>query len=179
VIEGNEVKVLIEELQQLRRGYGLHAPDVLSRVGPVLTRVCGLETLSSTGGKRDRLIERIGGLVGELPDELRLAVQAAFALAPADQSRFLRERMEWLGEQLQRGPRTALRWVQSGLTLLAEQMLQLAAPSDEVKAVAGRDEELSTSYLVLGVVRGCGEFALRAELDLAEGRSVVWLLYGR
>jgi len=129
VVESDEVKVLIEELQQLRRGYGLHAPEVLSRVGPVLTRVCNLNSISTTGGRRERLIERIGGLVSALPRELRLAVQAAFALPPADQSRFLRERMEWLGEQLERDPRTAMRRVQTGLALLAEQMLRIAAPS--------------------------------------------------
>jgi hypothetical protein len=114
---------LLEELQQLRRGHGLHAPDVLSRVGPNLVRILGLDQTSSTGARRGQLNERIEAMVSALPQDLRLAVQAALALPPADQSRFLRERMEWLGDQMNRDPKTAMRRVQSGLALLAERML--------------------------------------------------------
>lgn len=131
MVESDELKVLIEELQQLRRGYGLHALDVLSRIGPVLNRVCDLGSISTPGGQRERLIELIGAQVSALPQDLKLAVQAAFALHPADQSRFLRERMEWLGSRIERDPRTAMRRVEAGLALLAEQMLRSVGPVQE------------------------------------------------
>jgi hypothetical protein len=88
-----------------------------------LALACGLEPNSPTGPARKILMERLATLVATLPPDLRLAVQAAFALPGADQSRFLRERMEWLGSELDRDPRTAIRRVESGLALLAERLL--------------------------------------------------------
>jgi hypothetical protein len=114
---------MAKELQQLRRGHGVHAPDVMQRVGPLLGRVCGLDPAEPSGANRERLVQRIGATVPELPADLRLAVQAALGLPPASQSRFLRERMAWLGAQLDRDPRTAMRRVESGLMLLAERLL--------------------------------------------------------
>jgi len=114
---------MARELQQLRRGHGVHAPDVMQRVGPLLGRVCGLDPAEPAGANRERLVQRIAATLLELPADLRLAVQAAFGLPPASQSRFLRERMAWLGTQLDRDPRTAMRRVESGLTLLAERLL--------------------------------------------------------
>jgi hypothetical protein len=114
---------MARELQQLRRGHGVHAPDVMQRVGPMLGRVCGLDPAEPAGVNRERLVQRIAATVPELPADLRLAVQAALGLPPASQSRFLRERMAWLGTQLDRDPRTAMRRVESGLTLLAERLL--------------------------------------------------------
>jgi hypothetical protein len=114
---------MTQELQHLRRGHGIHAPDVMQRVGPSLARVSGFDTTATASANRERLIRRIEAAVLELPADLRLAVQAAFGLPPASQSRFLRERMAWLGEQLDRDPRTAMRRVESGLTLLAERLL--------------------------------------------------------
>jgi hypothetical protein len=131
---------LIRELQQLRRGHGLHAPDVMQRVGPLLSSVCGLDRSASTGDNRRLLVERISTSVNDLPTDLRLAVQAALALPPASQSRFLRERMQWLGERLDRDPRTAMRRVESGLTLLAERLLSPvwgASPTENLYAPEG------------------------------------------
>jgi hypothetical protein len=117
---------MVKELQQLRRGHGVHAPDVVDRVGPRLRKLCGLDDSGPGAGERERLIDRITRSVEELPGELRLAVQAAFGLEPASQERFLRDRMEWLGDKLERDPRTAMRRVEAGLTLLAERLLDLA-----------------------------------------------------
>lgn len=119
----DEREAMLRELQQLRRGHGVHAPDVMQRVGPLLSRVCDLDAGEPAGVNRERLVGRISATVLELPADLRLAVQAALGLPPASQSRFLRERMTWLGAQLDRDPRTAMRRVESGLTLLAERLL--------------------------------------------------------
>lgn len=116
------VEQLRQELAQLRRGHGVHALDVLSRVGPRLSRLCGIGPDTPAGQTRQLLVARISDQVTALPPDLRLAVQAAIGLPPASQLRFLRERMEWLGREIGREPRTAIRRVESGLALLAEQM---------------------------------------------------------
>jgi hypothetical protein len=134
----NERDEMVRELQQLRRGHGVHAPDVVDRVGPRLRRICGLDDSGSGAGDRERLVDRITRSVEELPGELRLAVQAAFGLEPASQERFLRDRMEWLGEKLERDPRTAMRRVEAGLALLAERLLDLAELS-RTGSAAGDD----------------------------------------
>jgi hypothetical protein len=113
---------LIKQLQQLRRGHGLLAVDVVARVGQELAAACGLDPDQRPGARRQLLAERIATEVAALPADLRLALRAAFALPGADQSRFLRERMQWLGRELGRDPRTALRRVESGLALLAERL---------------------------------------------------------
>lgn len=128
-IVGDE-RALLKELQQLRRGHGLHARDLESRIGPRLSRLAGLEPGMSAGTKRLRLSEYITQQVLTLPEDLRIALQAAYALPPASESRFLRERMEWLGARLDRDARTAGRRVESGLELLAERLLSRAEPAD-------------------------------------------------
>lgn len=126
---------MMRELQQLRRGHGVHAADLMSRVGPRLASVCGIDRAMPSGERRRLLVQHLTVVVAELPDDLRLSVQAAFALPPASQSRFLRERMQWLGERFRRDPRTAMRRAESGLALLAERLTSLPghAPVGEVE----------------------------------------------
>ncbi len=119
----SDVEGMYRELVQLRRGLGLHAPDVLRRVGPQLRFACGIGSDSETGEARQRLTRRVTSALTVLSPELRLAVQAAYGLPPASQSRFLRARMEWLGHKLERDPRTATRRVEAGLRLLAETLV--------------------------------------------------------
>jgi hypothetical protein len=120
---------LQQELAQLRRGHGLHARDVIERVGPRLSQLCGFCPDTSAGQARQLLVQGIGERVVALPPDLQLAVQAAFGLPPASQSRFLRERMEWLGREIGRDPRTAMRRVESGSALLAEQLALQSGPA--------------------------------------------------
>lgn len=121
---GSPVDEMLDELTQLRRGHGLHAADVLSRVGPRLSAACGFDQSVPGGDRRRLLTERINVVVATLPPEARLAVQAAFALAPASQARFLKERMSWFGDRIGRDPRTAARRVDVALTLLAEALVR-------------------------------------------------------
>jgi hypothetical protein len=125
---GQAVAELQQELVQLRRGHGVHARDVIERVGPRLAELFGIRPGTPAGQARQLLVQGIGERVVALPPDLRMAVQAAFGLPPASQSRFLRERMEWLGRELGRDPRTAIRRVESGLALLAEQLAVRSAP---------------------------------------------------
>jgi hypothetical protein len=156
---------MVRELQQLRRGHGVHSPDVVERVGPLLARVCGLDGTGRAGVNRERLVDRIARSVEDLPDELRLAVQAAFALAPASQERFLRDRMDWLGQRLRRDPRTAMRRVESGLTLLAERLLERA---ELAAAGHGRGDEESSVYAPDGWYVGLARTTLLLHVDPAQ-----------
>lgn len=115
---------LMRELAQLRRGQGLHADDVVQRIGEALRSACGILPEEDSATVRRRLIGHVSMMVEGLPPDLRLAVQAAYALPPAAQHRFLKDRMAWLGERLDRDPRTAARRVQSGLALLAERIAE-------------------------------------------------------
>ena len=123
------VEEMYAELVQLRRGQGLHAPDLPARVGPRLRAACGIDPRTAPGDVRQRLAGRIVTGLAPLAPDLRLAVKAAYGLPPASQSHFLRERMEWLGRELGRDARTAVRRVEAGLRLLAE---SLAASAPEV-----------------------------------------------
>ena len=116
------VEQMIQELAQLRRGHGVHAEDLPTRLGESLRRACGIDPDENSAAARQKLIDHISAMVEALPPDLRLAVQSAYALPPASQARFLKDRMAWLGERIDRDPRTATRRVQAGLGLLAERM---------------------------------------------------------
>jgi hypothetical protein len=119
---------LVLELKSLRRGAGLQAPDAGRRIGPILTRICEVDLAGSPHTARLTVIGRIEQTLPKLPTDLQQAVQAAFALAPADQSRFLAERMQWLGRKLNRDSRTAVRRVETGLSLLSDVLLAEDGP---------------------------------------------------
>jgi hypothetical protein len=114
---------MIRELVQLRRGHGLHGPDLLERLGPGLRNAAAIGPEESQGDARRKLATYLATVIDELPPDLRLSVQAALAMAPASEQRFLKDRMIWLGKQLDRDPRTAARRVESGFALLAEQIV--------------------------------------------------------
>lgn len=118
---------LAQELTQLRRGQGLHSEDVVLRIGEELRLACSIGPDEDPATVRRKLIDRISVAVETLPPDLRLAVQASLALSPAAQHRFLKDRMIWLGAQIDRDPRTAARRALSGFTLLAERITGDAA----------------------------------------------------
>jgi hypothetical protein len=121
-------QTLTLELMQLRRGHGLHSDDVMSRVGPGLRAAAGIGDGDATAPALDKLLAWLSAVMESLPPDLRLAVQAALALQPASQERFLKDRMDWLGVQLQRDPRTATRRVESGFTKIAQRMVRTPGP---------------------------------------------------
>jgi hypothetical protein len=194
---------IYNELAALRRGQGLYAPDVLERTGERLRGACGIGPDTPAGDARRRLVDRV--LLGAEPlaPEQRLAVRAAFGLPPASRSRFLRERMEWLGRELDRDARTATRRVEAALWLLAEALAatatEAAAEDDSPYAPDGWYVESIRATLVLrerpvyllevrrltstqaGLDRVAVSWSLPASGERAGGRSDllrVELLYG-
>jgi hypothetical protein len=104
---------LYEELRRLCRGRGLLTPRLEDSAGPLLR---GLAE------GRDSLAALLVARTGALPEDLRDAARAALALHPEATQRFLRERLDWLAEHLQRDTRTARRRYEEALLLLAESL---------------------------------------------------------
>jgi hypothetical protein len=149
-----ERDALLRELTQLRRGHGLHSVDVLTRVGPFLRMRAGITEQMASGEARKVLTEWLGQLIAALPPDLGLAVRAALGLPPASQARFLRERMQWLADQIHRDPRTASRRVDSGLALLAERIVSDIEVTVVPTSVFAPDgwyvERLRANYMLSG-----------------------------
>jgi hypothetical protein len=127
-----EREPLAAELRALRPGRGLQAPEAGGKIGPVLARICAADPERDPGGARLGVIGRIQNALSALPTDLQRALRAAFALEPADQSRFLTERMAWLAGQIGRDVRTAARQVESAFLLLADVLLAQEARENEL-----------------------------------------------
>jgi hypothetical protein len=177
-LNGDDQQDMVAELSLLRRGQGLHAPDAMQRLGPLLRAVAGIEPGMTPGEMRSLLVEKLVAAIQTLPADLQMAVQAAFALHSEAESRFLNRRMEWLGKQLDRDPRTATRRVQDGLELLAERLLTLPDPDDGENAFAPRgwyvESQRSTLMMHLDPVRVHETRRVVSTQDGLESLTVSW-----
>lgn len=113
---------VIRELNELRRGRGLAADDLHGRIGPRLRARCSIADVDPAAVARRKLVLRLTELCGRLPEDLRLAALAAFALHEEAEGQFLDRRIEWLASHFDRDPRTARRRVDEAFKLLAEQL---------------------------------------------------------
>jgi hypothetical protein len=118
---------LVTELKLLRKGRGILVNQLGERVGPALRSVCAVSDGDDTAEIRRKVSNRLRKLADYLPDDLRVAVLAAFALDPEARLPFFQERVRWAANQLSRDERTARRRIDDGISQLAE----LAATSDD------------------------------------------------
>lgn len=132
---------LYEELRRLCRGRGLLTPRFEDSAGPLLR---GLAE------DRDALTALLIARTGGLPEDLRDAARAALALHPEATQRFLRERLDWLAEHLQRDARTARRRYEEALLLLAES-LEREHPAEPADRPAEWHPELVRTLVRLDV----------------------------
>jgi hypothetical protein len=114
---------MLNELKALRRGRGLHGPDVGGQIGPLLSAVSGIRDDTDPTQRRTRVIAKLESTLMYLPDEQEVAARVALGLHPEAQSRFLSERMTWLANAMDRNQRTAARRVDDALSLLAERLV--------------------------------------------------------
>lgn len=125
---------LVSDLKALRKGRGLFVNNVGERVGHTLRDVCGVTEQDGPVEIRHRVAQRIAHLAGDLPDDLRLAVLAAFGVLPDARRPLYQDRVDWIAARIGRDPRTARRRIDDGILQLA----QLAcAPARAVEAAAG------------------------------------------
>jgi hypothetical protein len=117
---------LIKELKTLRKGRGLFVRQIGERVGPALHEVCNVVDNDGPAEIRRKVSERLESLATSLPEDLRIAILAAFALHPDARLPFYQERVRWTAQRLSRDDRTARRRIDEAIERLAE----LAVSSD-------------------------------------------------
>jgi len=111
---------LMAELKGLRRGRGLHAPNLERLVGPVLRKVCGLDEDAGAETIRDRVRNWVHEATEQFPEDLRIVTITSLGMNPEVQDVFLAQRVEWLAQLLERDARTVRRRMDAGLTRLVE-----------------------------------------------------------
>lgn len=111
---------LVRELKSLRKGRGVLAGRIGDRVGPTLRATCGVTEGDAPGAIRRKVSARIEELAGRLPDDLRLATLAAFAIQDEARLPLYQDRVYWAAIRMDRDPRTVRRRVDEAINHLAE-----------------------------------------------------------
>ncbi|MEO6087579.1 MAG: hypothetical protein ABIQ18_31165 [Umezawaea sp.] len=114
------VAEVVSELKSLRKGRGLDAPDIVSRVGPALRAAFDLGQEENSARVREKLTGDLKVFVEHLPDDLAQAVSMAYGLTGGSRTRLYRERVVLLAQEMGRDVRTANRRVDDGLKVIAE-----------------------------------------------------------
>lgn len=111
---------LISDLKVLRKGRGLFVSRIDERVGTTLRTVCEVTDSDGPAEIRHKVGERLGNWAKKLPPDLRVAVMAAFAIAPDARLPLYQDRVNLAAEKLNRDPRTARRRIDDGIHHLAQ-----------------------------------------------------------
>jgi hypothetical protein len=137
---------LVQELKTLRKGRGL-AGRVENRVGPRLRSACSVADDDGLVAIREKVSGRLSELAAHLPDDLRLAALAAFAICAEARQPLYQDRVRWAASRVDRDPRTVRRRVDEAIDLLAELATgSLAAP------VASPADRWHTASLAVAMV---------------------------
>ncbi|MEU0530921.1 hypothetical protein [Amycolatopsis tolypomycina] len=120
---------LVRELKTLRKGRGLQASRLPDRVGPALSAACGVAESDGMVAIRTKVSGRLSELASQLPEDLRLAALAAFAITPEARQPLYQERVRWAALRVDRDPRTVRRRVDEAIELLAELALSVLPSS--------------------------------------------------
>ncbi len=118
---------VVGELKALRKGRAIFTTPLADRVGPALRSTCGILEDDGTVEMRRKLSDRLRPLVESLPDDLKIALLAAFALDERARKPFYQERVRWAAITLDRDDRTVRRRIDEGI----EQVAALAVAADE------------------------------------------------
>ncbi|SEF36859.1 hypothetical protein SAMN05421837_111280 [Amycolatopsis pretoriensis] len=137
---------LVQELKTLRKGRGL-AGRVDDRVGPYLRSACAVSSDDGQVAIREKVTELISELAAHLPDDLRLAALAAFAICAEARQPLYQDRVRWAASRVDRDPRTVRRRVDEAIVLLAELAWSSSSP-----VVSPSDRWHTTSLSIACVV---------------------------
>ena len=178
-------KAVVAELIRLRRGWATQDSTLRGRLGPHLTRLCGV-----THADGDRQIQRriavwIARCCADLPPELGRAAELALALDPLHRHRRLSVRVERLADEYRYGTRTARRRIDHAFHLIAR--VALTEPPDpdtddpesgwrvrELDVVLRLDlasPELHERRLIVSARAGLHEVAVRLSVPKVPGGS--------
>ncbi|MGH3757109.1 hypothetical protein [Actinophytocola sp.] len=111
---------LVRELKSLRKGRGLYAGRIDERVGPTLRAACEVTDGDGLVVIRQKVATRLAELAEELPDDLRLAALAAFAINVEARLPLYQDRVRWAAIKVDRDSRTVRRRVDEAIDQLAE-----------------------------------------------------------
>lgn len=122
------------ELRGLCRGRGVQDADIGERIGPHLARLCGIGHGDGPVRVRGLLVDCLRNLIKGLPDEYLLVTVAAFGLDGDVRGPYLNARIAKVQDQVDRLPRTVLRWLDKACLLLAQSALERTEPERTVSA---------------------------------------------
>lgn len=114
-----DVAGLIDDLKAVRRGLGVHAPDLAARLGPELARVCSVAESDAPGTRRHKVIATLTELTDRLPASPRAIGRIAFGLDGAGHERYT-ARVSRIAGLIDRDTRTAQRRVDDVIAQIAE-----------------------------------------------------------
>jgi hypothetical protein len=110
---------LVDDLKAVRRGLGVHAPDLATRLGPALAKVCSVADSDAPGVRRHKVIVTLTELTDRLPESPRVIGRIAFGLDGAGHERYTARVMRIAG-LIDRDTRTAQRRVDDVIAQIAE-----------------------------------------------------------
>ena len=128
---------LVREMKALRKGRGLLASHIGERTGSALRAICDVRDDDGPAVIRQKVARRLEILAGELPADLRIAVLAAFAIAPDARLPFYQDRVSWTARRLNRDPRTARRRIDAGIDHIAQLATVRPVPAARPAKAAG------------------------------------------
>lgn len=121
MLTGVTAETLTAELKQIRRGLGVHHPELARRLGPALREVCGI-----TGDEpelRVKVITRLRDAATQLPADLGLALLVGLGAHPEVRGLVkLEDRVDWLDGRLNRDVRTARRRLDESARMVADHL---------------------------------------------------------
>ena len=157
------------DLHRLARGRGVQTAGLRDKLGPELATICGLHDEKDDLKVKQRLLQILDEGMAGLPPEDRLAASAALALHPnVIEQRFLRMRLAWLAEQIDRNSRTAQRRVHEAFVLLAT-ALATASPAPDHSSDADRAWYVNSLKTTL-LLKNTGTRAVEQRRIVATGR---------
>lgn len=182
---------LVRELKSLRKGRGLLAGRIEERVGPGLRAACEVTDGDGMLVVRQKVAARLVELADQLPDDLRIATYAAFAIGPEARLPLYQDRVHWAATRVDRDPRTVRRRVDEAINQLAE--MASSAPvhatgaqvdswhTTELRVAAGLDRQqpdVLEQRRVIANQDGLRELDLAVSLRTARRDLEVEVVYG-
>lgn len=111
---------LVQELKTLRKGRGVFAVHLTDRIGPALRAACDVGDGDGLTVTRRKVLARLAELAEQLPEDLRLATLAAFAVTAEARMPLYQDRVQWAAVRVDRDSRTVRRRVDEAINLLAD-----------------------------------------------------------
>src|SRR5262245_25932683 len=102
---------LVRELKTLRKGRGLYAGRFEERVGPGLRAACGVTDGDGLVVIRQKVAARLTELADQLPEDLRVAIMAAFGIPLEVRLPLYQDRVLWAAVKMDRDSRPVRRRV--------------------------------------------------------------------